>query len=107
MSNTGRYGIRHNGAFELRWLNWILTLGNATGIHATANGTDESPNGHAAAVRAASVPEAVSAIEQIGLHILDYAAMKYYNAKGENDRPHGMSIWTPRRFVCWDCIFVR
>jgi hypothetical protein len=31
MSNVGRYGVRHNGAFELRWLNWILTLGNATG----------------------------------------------------------------------------
>jgi putative CocE/NonD family hydrolase len=39
MSNPGRYGIRHNGAFELRWLNWILTLGNATGVHATASGT--------------------------------------------------------------------
>ena len=24
LSNVGRYGIRHNGAFELRWLNWIL-----------------------------------------------------------------------------------
>ena len=31
MSNDGRFGIRHNGAFELRWLNWVLTLGNATG----------------------------------------------------------------------------
>jgi len=75
MSNVGRNGIRHNGAFELRWLNWILTIGNATGIHATASGTDETPNGHAAAVRAASVPEAVAAIEQIGPHIRDYAAM--------------------------------
>jgi hypothetical protein len=75
MSNTGLYGIRHNGAFELRWMNWILTLGNATGIHATAKGTDETPNGHAAAVRAALVPEAVSAIEQIGPHVMDYAAM--------------------------------
>ncbi|HKD07986.1 MAG TPA: CocE/NonD family hydrolase [Bryobacteraceae bacterium] len=75
MSNPGRYGIRHDGAFELRWLNWILTLGNATGVHATANGTDVTPNGHAAAVRAAAVPEAVGAIEQIGPHIRDYAAM--------------------------------
>src|SRR5215470_5239714 len=71
MSNYGRYGIRHNGAFELRWLNWILTIGNATGIHATATGTEETPNGHAAAVRAASIPEAVAAIEQIGPHIRD------------------------------------
>jgi len=28
MSNYGRYGIRHNGAFELRFLNWIFCLGN-------------------------------------------------------------------------------
>ena len=32
MSNPGRFGIRHAGAFELRWLNWVLTLGNP-GIH--------------------------------------------------------------------------
>ena len=29
MSNYGRYGIRHNGTFELRWFNWILTFGNS------------------------------------------------------------------------------
>ena len=75
MSNVGRYGVRHNGAFELRWLNWILTLGNATGIHATATGADQTPNGHAAAMRAASTPDAVAAIEEIGPHIRDYAAM--------------------------------
>src|SRR5208337_846135 len=23
MSNFGRYGVRHNGAFELRWFNWV------------------------------------------------------------------------------------
>ena len=28
MSNPGRFGIRHAGAFELRWLNWVMTLGN-------------------------------------------------------------------------------
>ena len=75
MSNVGRYGIRHNGAFELRWLNWILTIGNATGTHASATGLDESPNGRAAAERAASIPEAAAAIEQIGPHVRDYAAM--------------------------------
>ncbi len=31
MSDYGRYGIRHNGAFELRWLNWIFTLGLPSG----------------------------------------------------------------------------
>jgi uncharacterized protein len=29
MSNYGRYGIRHNGAFELRFFNWIFQLGNS------------------------------------------------------------------------------
>ncbi len=28
MTNYGRYGIRHHGAFELRFLNWIFCLGN-------------------------------------------------------------------------------
>ena len=28
MSNPGRFGMRHAGAFELRWLKWVLTLGN-------------------------------------------------------------------------------
>jgi putative CocE/NonD family hydrolase len=27
MSNCGRYGLRHNGAFELRFFNWIFNLG--------------------------------------------------------------------------------
>jgi len=29
MSDYGRYGIRHNGAFELRFFNWIFALGFA------------------------------------------------------------------------------
>jgi hypothetical protein len=29
MSNAGRYGVRHNGAFELRFFNWIFMLGNS------------------------------------------------------------------------------
>ena len=31
MSDYGRYGIRHNGTFELRWLNWILNIGGPEG----------------------------------------------------------------------------
>ena len=38
----GRYGIRHNGAFELRWFNWVFTLGNATGA-ARAAGVRRPP----------------------------------------------------------------
>jgi len=33
MSNFGRYGVRHNGAFELRWLNWIFNIGLPEGAH--------------------------------------------------------------------------
>src|SRR5947209_4366053 len=46
MSDFGRYGVRHNGAFELRWLNWVFTLGNAAG----------SRNEAAASARAAENP---------------------------------------------------
>jgi len=31
MSDYGHYGVRHDGAFELRWLNWIFTLGVPNG----------------------------------------------------------------------------
>ncbi|MFB3921741.1 MAG: CocE/NonD family hydrolase [Terriglobia bacterium] len=31
MSDYGRYGIRHNGAFELRWMNWIFNIGGSDG----------------------------------------------------------------------------
>jgi putative CocE/NonD family hydrolase len=72
MSNYGRYGIRHNGAFELRWFNWILTLGNATGTRAGATGLSQSPDGRAAAVRAASTPAAATALEEMGVQVRDY-----------------------------------
>ena len=49
MSNPGQFGIRHGGAFELRWLNWVLTLGNPNihGLTADGRRTDEilSDNG--------------------------------------------------------------
>ena len=41
----GRYGIRHNGAFELRWLNWFFTLGNASGMSAGPAGFGGGPSG--------------------------------------------------------------
>jgi putative CocE/NonD family hydrolase len=28
LSNAGRYGFRHHGAFELRFFNWVMTFGN-------------------------------------------------------------------------------
>ena len=72
MSNVGRYGLRHNGAFELRWLNWILTLGNATGTRANAAGLSVSPNTRAAALRAASSPAAAPALEELGSKVPEY-----------------------------------
>jgi hypothetical protein len=63
MSEAGRFGIRHNGAFEPRWLNFIFTLGNATGIHATATGLEQTPNGALAAARATATHEAVPALQ--------------------------------------------
>jgi putative CocE/NonD family hydrolase len=74
MSNAGRYGIRHNGAFELRWLNWVLTLGNATGARAGAAGvaSGAGPNARAAARRAASPPAAAGALEELGLRVRDF-----------------------------------
>src|SRR5262245_45082246 len=51
MSNFGRYGVRHNGAFELRWFNWVFTLGNSV----------ETLNAPLAAARAAADPAAAPA----------------------------------------------
>ena len=61
MSDAGRYGVRHNGAFELRWFNWVFSLGNATG-----------PESLLAATRAASDPAAAPALAELGDHVADY-----------------------------------
>jgi hypothetical protein len=62
MSDFGQYGVRHNGAFELRWFNWVFTLGNASG----------TPNASAAAERAASDPAAAAALVDMASHIREY-----------------------------------
>jgi putative CocE/NonD family hydrolase len=36
-SEPGRYGVRHNGAFEMRWINWILNLFGPDGSAAARN----------------------------------------------------------------------
>ncbi len=63
MSNFGRYGLRHNGAFELRWLNWVLTLGNPAGTQYL----------RAAAERAASSPAAAQALVDLAGQVQEYA----------------------------------
>jgi len=75
MSNYGRFGIRHNGAFELRWFNWIFTLGNATGTRASATGLSQSANARLAAERAVSNPAAASALVELGAHVREYVKM--------------------------------
>jgi putative CocE/NonD family hydrolase len=55
MSDYGRYGVRHNGAFELRWLNWIFNIG--------------LPNG----ASPARDPAVRDVLAQLGLQVRDYA----------------------------------
>ena len=62
MSDFGRYGVRHNGAFELRFFNWVFTLGNAAG---TANASPASE-------RAASSPAAAAALADMGTRVREY-----------------------------------
>jgi len=73
MSNPGYFGIRHNGAFELRWFNWVFTLGNATGVRAAATGLFQGgPNSRPASVKAASDPAAAPALEELGGQVREY-----------------------------------
>lgn len=62
MSNFGRYGMRHNGAFELRWFNWVATLGNSTVTQSAA----------AASLRAAVDPAAAPALVDMGTRVREY-----------------------------------
>ena len=62
MSDFGRFGVRHNGAFELRFFNWVLTLGNATG----------NDNDGPAAARAASDPAGAAALVDMGNRVREY-----------------------------------
>jgi hypothetical protein len=62
MSDFGRYGVRHHGAFELRFFNWVLTLGNPS----------PTENDRAAAERAAIDPTAAPALLDMGRHVQDY-----------------------------------
>jgi uncharacterized protein len=63
MSDFGLYGVRHHGAFELRWMNWVMTLGNAAG----------TPQAGAAALRAAVDPVAAPALVELGGQVQAYA----------------------------------
>ena len=63
VSNVGRYGVRHNGAFELRWFNWVFSMGDPGG----------EPNLFAlAAARAASDPAHAAALAQLVREVPEY-----------------------------------
>ena len=65
MTNIGRYGVRHNGAFELRFFNFTFSIANATGRGGA--------NAALAAARAAVPPEAAPALLEIsGTRVRDY-----------------------------------
>lgn len=72
MSDAGYFGIRHNGAFELRWLNWILTLGNASGQSAGPSGLSPGAFGSLAGLRAAKEPAAAAALTAMGSQVREY-----------------------------------
>ncbi|TLY74455.1 MAG: CocE/NonD family hydrolase [Gammaproteobacteria bacterium] len=61
MSDVGRYGVRHNGAFELRWVNWVFSMGDPGG-----------PPNLVAAARAASDPAAAPALADLVNHVPEY-----------------------------------
>ncbi len=61
MSDYGRYGIRHNGAFELRWLNWMFGLGFVF--------EDSGPVSSFPGV----APEALPELQKLSGHVRDYA----------------------------------
>ncbi len=61
MSDVAQYGVRHNGAFELRWFNWVFSMGDPSGV----------PN-LVAAARAASDPAAAPALADLSTHVRDY-----------------------------------
>jgi uncharacterized protein len=63
VSNVTRYGVRHNGAFELRWFNWVFSLGEPGG---------EPDLIALAAARAASDPAAAPALAQLVREVPEY-----------------------------------
>jgi hypothetical protein len=62
MSNFGLYGVRHNGAFELRWFNWVFTM----------NGNANIPGAEQAAARAAADPSKAGALLDLASRVREY-----------------------------------
>jgi putative CocE/NonD family hydrolase len=54
-SNTGRWGLRHDGAFEMRFLNWVFNIAGPEGSRESAD------------------PATRAALEQLGAAVREYA----------------------------------
>ena len=63
VSNVARYGVRNNGAFELRWFNWVFSIGEPGA---------EPDLIAVAAARAASDPAAAPALAQLVRGVPEY-----------------------------------
>jgi putative CocE/NonD family hydrolase len=62
MSDYGQYGVRHHGAFELRWVNWVFSMGDPSG---------GAPN-PVPALRAAADPASAPALADLSQHVPEY-----------------------------------
>jgi putative CocE/NonD family hydrolase len=62
MSDYGQYGVRHHGAFELRWVNWVFSMGDPSG----------GPPNPVPALRAAADPAAAPALADLSQHVPEY-----------------------------------
>jgi uncharacterized protein len=63
MSNFGRYGLRHHGAFELRFFNWIFKLGNSPSGERSGGFPPFYPTAD---------PGTREALRQLGEHVPEY-----------------------------------
>jgi uncharacterized protein len=64
MSNFGHYGLRHNGAFELRWFNWVMVMGNP--------GPNVADTKLAAQRAALGNPEAAASLADLSNRVQEY-----------------------------------
>ena len=70
MSNFGLYGIRHHGAFELRWFNWIFAAVSPTNL----------PWERQAAERAASDPAVAGSLVNLAGRVRQYVRQLPFRA---------------------------
>jgi uncharacterized protein len=70
-SNSGRYGVRHDGAFELQWADWAITLGNALPIQLEAGATLD-PNAQLQLALAVPDPAKRAAVQEFALHSREF-----------------------------------